>query len=388
MNLLEIVDKRDIKLKELEGFASKCKTEKRKMDEDENLEFKKIKDEVEKLNKQIEDIRTEDKKAVRTEINKKNNVKNMEKNFFLFEKLKEARNGDTINLEIENRSTIVAGTDNQGQDFISEEKAGLIEPLRNRMVLVQAGATFLTGLKGDVSIPAYAGTTASWKGETVIAVDGAGATSEVTLSPKRLTTFIDISKQFLVQDTVNAEAMLMRDIVNSIADKLEGTIFSGAAASATQPGGFFAGTLTNYGASSWSNVVALETAVGASNVDFRTASYITSAKGRGYLKSKAKSTNAGIFILEGGEMNGYKVFVTNSVIDTISGLTSNYSGGTESGIIFGDWSQFIVGQWGTIDLTVDTVTQAAYGNIRLVINAYFDAKPRITGAFAIGSILS
>lgn len=33
------------------------------------------------------------------------------------------------------------------------------------------------------------------------------------------------------------------------------------------------------------------------------------------------------------------------------------------------------------DLTVDPYTQAANGKVRLVINAYFDAKPRRAEAF-------
>ena len=41
----------------------------------------------------------------------------------------------------------------------------------------------------------------------------------------------------------------------------------------------------------------------------------------------------------------------------------------------------VIGQWGGIDLTVDPYTQAAKGKVRLVINAYFDAKPRRAEAF-------
>jgi hypothetical protein len=39
-----------------------------------------------------------------------------------------------------------------------------------------------------------------------------------------------------------------------------------------------------------------------------------------------------------------------------------------------------------IDLTIDPYTQAANGAIRLVINAYFDAKPRRTEAFVAGTV--
>jgi len=44
-----------------------------------------------------------------------------------------------IQLPLEYRANIIAGTATEGQEFISEEKAGLIEPLRDALVLVQAG---------------------------------------------------------------------------------------------------------------------------------------------------------------------------------------------------------------------------------------------------------
>lgn len=386
MELLKIVDKRNVKLKKLEDLTNKAKLEKRELSEEENVEFTEIREDVEILNKQIDEIQKADE-AERSEVNTKNNEKKMNTKFNLIEKIKESRNGDTIKL-VEERANIVAGTDAVGQDFISEDKVGLIEPLRNKLVLVQAGATFLSGLFGTVSIPAYAGSSAQWKGEVTIAADGAGATTEVTMTPKRLTAFVDVSNLFLLQTAPNVEAMLLSDIVKAVSDKLEATIFSGAIATTTQPAGLFAGTLTNYGAASWSNVVALETAITANNINYASAKYITSAKGAGRLKTAAKASNAALFVLENGSMNGYPVLVTNSVIDTISGVTSNYSGGTEAGIVFADWSQFIIGQWGSIDLIVDAVSQAHYGNTRLVINAYFDAVKRQDGAFAIGSILS
>ena len=82
----------------------------------------------------------------------------------------------------------------------------------------------MTGLVGNISIPKYSGSTVTWEGEVGAASDGAGTFSEVELSPKRLTAYIDVSKQFLLQDSVSAEAMLRNDIVKAISNKLEATI--------------------------------------------------------------------------------------------------------------------------------------------------------------------
>lgn len=109
---------------------------------------------------------------------------------------------------------INATTATEGAEVVAEDKMGILEPLRNALVMVQAGATYLNGLIGNVSIPVYSGSNVAWAGETAAAADGAGAFSEVSLSPKRLTAFVDVSKQFLIQDSANAEAMLKADIVD------------------------------------------------------------------------------------------------------------------------------------------------------------------------------
>ena len=53
----------------------------------------------------------------------------------------------------------------------------------------------------------------------------------------------------------------------------------------------------------------------------------------------------------------------------------------KKGLILGNFNDLVIGQWGGIDLTVDPYTQAANGKIRLVVNAYFDAKPQRAASF-------
>ncbi|GAG62157.1 unnamed protein product, partial [marine sediment metagenome] len=87
-----------------------------------------------------------------------------------------------------------AGVATHGQEIVSEDKLSILAPLRANLVLVKAGANFISGLVGNVSIPTYSGSTATWKSEVVTADDGAGTFDEVDLAPKRLTTYIDVSK--------------------------------------------------------------------------------------------------------------------------------------------------------------------------------------------------
>ena len=266
-----------------------------------------------------------------------------------------------IILPVEERAAIQATVAENGQENVPEDKLGILEPLRAKNVLVNAGATFMTGLVGDVSIPVYSGSSVAWATEVGEAADAAGKFGEVKLSPKRLTAFLDISKQFLAQDSNSAEEMLKRDLINAINSKLEATILGSAAGSSTQPAGMFneaEATTINY-----ANIADMEAELEDANV-YGDLTYIVSPSIKAKLRTTQKGNGVG-FVMENNEIDGTKVLSTSNC----------------GGIVVGSFSDYVIGQWGGIELTVDPYTQAANGKIRLVINAYFDAKPRRAEAF-------
>lgn len=272
-----------------------------------------------------------------------------------------------IVLPMEARSTIQATVATAGEENVAEDKLGILEPLRSNLVMVQAGANYMSGLVGNVSIPTYSGSNVGWAGEISAASDGAGSFGEVTLEPKRLTAFIDISKQFLIQDSNSAEAMLKADIVRAISNKLEETILGSEDGSTTKPKGLFNGVTADTAVITYKDVVKMESDLEDANVggDIK---FIVSPSAKADLKTtlKASGVSAG-FLMEGKEVNGYEVLSTSAVAG--------------KGVIMGNFNDYVIGQWGAIDLTVDPFTQAASGKVRLVINAYFDAKPRREEAF-------
>lgn len=290
--------------------------------------------------------------------------------------------GDIL-IPTEIRSDILAGTSTQGQEIVAEEKKAILPPLTDKLILAKAGATYLTGLVGNVSIPAYAGTTAGWKGEVAAADDGGGKFTEVEFSPKRLTAVVDVSKLFLAQDSVGAERMLLDNIANAVARKLESTILGTATASATQPGGMAfgitAGDTDAVVSPTHAVIVGMETSVDTSNALDGKLGYLTNGTGRGILKSVIEGpSGVGRWLLENGEMNGYPVYVSNSA--------SSACGAGSSGnlLVFGNWADLCICQWGGYDITVDPYTVANEGQVRIVINAYFDAKG-LRGNIASGS---
>jgi HK97 family phage major capsid protein len=280
----------------------------------------------------------------------------------------------SFQIPAEVRADITAGTATQGQEIVSEEKKAILPPLVNKLVLVQAGATFLTGLKGTVSIPSYSGTSAAWVTEVEAETEGNGTFAEVLFVPKRACAIVEVSKLFLAQDTVGAEAMLMDNISNAIARLLESSILGKAPLEADYPQGMGA-RITTVGATkpvvtpTYANIVALETNVDTANALAGNLAYITNSAGRGILKTTVQGpSGVGRMLLEDGEMNGYPVYVTNAA------STSVGAGSSGNLLVFGNWADLCICQWGGYDITVDPYTLAHKGQVRLVINCYFDAK--------------
>lgn len=382
MDLNELIEKRKIKLEELESVFNSAKIEQRKLSTIENKVFNQIKDEITDLDKEIEEKRSKNNKI------NKINKRNMENKFRLTKVIEARANGRSIEefadiieagknemkrsgqnytgeivLPMEYRGDILAGTQYAGQEIVTEDKFSLLGPLRDRLILAQAGANLITGLVGDVSIPIYAGTSAVWKGEVVAADDGAGAFSEVTLSPKRLTTYIDVSKQFLAQDSISADQLLMSDMIAAVTDKLQATILGSVSGNTTYPAGILYGVTDISGAtidSRWKKIVTMEQVLAESKIPGN-YSFICAPSAVAALKTTSGATSSTPIIVT-TDIMGYTYYTSNDI-------ASNH-------IVLANWSDMIIGQWGGFDLIVDPYTVAQYGKVRLVINTYWDAKFR------------
>ena len=261
---------------------------------------------------------------------------------------------------------VLAQTAGSGAENIATEKLDILEPLRANMVMSQAGATYLTGLVGNISIPAYTGSNVAWAGETAAAANGAGDWSEIKLQPHRLTAYVDVSKEFLLQDSNDAEAMLRRDIIAAIGNKLESTILGSDAGTDEKPEGLFNGVTAMTTAVKFGDIVDAEAELDAANVS-GAYTYILSPKAKAALRTLSKDAGSGRFVLEDGEIEGSKALVSSNV--------------AAKGLVVGDFTDYVIAQWGAIDLVVDNYTKATEGKVRLVVNAYFDAKPRRATSF-------
>lgn len=257
-----------------------------------------------------------------------------------------------------------------GAHVVVTDYLNILEPLKAKNVLVAAGANYLTGLVGNIQIPSMTAENVYWEGEITDAKNGAGAFNHINMAPRRLSAYIDISKQFLVQDSLGAENLIRKQLVEAINDKLEATILSDAAASGTVPAGIFNG-ITPTDITDYASVCDFEAKLDENNFvgDFK---YVINPKAKAYLRSEIKGTNATGMIMENDAIDGTATeTTTHMATDTVA---------------YGAWDNLYIGQWGGIDLTVDNYTQATKGCVRLVINAFFDYKVVRDGAIVLGKI--
>ena len=117
---------------------------------------------------------------------------------------------------------------------------------------------------------------------------------------------------------------------------------------------------------------------------FGNLAYIMHPSLVGKAKTKVKDVSgAGGFIFgnEGiGMLNGYRALRTNNIPKGLQ------DGKDEFGIVFGNWADYFLGQWGAIDMTVDPYTQATKGMVRLVINSYWNMGMIRPESFTIASM--
>ena len=291
-----------------------------------------------------------------------------------------------VPMNLEKRAAFTAATEAATGVVIDEDQQEMLLPLQSSLVLARAGARFMTGLQGNIYWPEFSGANVFWEGENAPAKDGAGKFDKGdTFKPIRLTAYVDISKQLLVQENTSVEAYIRQAIAVAIAQKIEQTAFSKNKNVANTPDGMFH-TLNEdiKGDMTWAQIVAMETNADTQNALFGNLSYVLHPSLVGKAKTKVKdASGAGGFIFAGngdGQLNGYRALRTNNLPKELGDTADEF------GIVFGNWADYFLGQWGGIELLVDPYTQALSGTVRLITNSYWNMGFIRKESFTIASL--
>ena len=264
----------------------------------------------------------------------------------------------------------IVGQDFRGGDFI--------DALTNSSSVMSAGATLLRGLQGDVKIPKKTGTsTAAFVSSEGTAVAESEMTiGSVTMSPKTLGCFTDVTRQLLTQSSLDVENLIRNDIAQSMAlaidaGALEGSGTSGNPTGIKNTSGI--NTVTFAGANpTWAETVNMESQVAVDNALIGNLSYIMRADDYGSLKTTEKASGTAQFVVDrDGRVNNYGVVVSNQP--------------TSGDHYFGNFSDLLVGFFGGLDIIVDPYTNSSSGTVRVVGIQMIDVAVRNAVSFCLGN---
>ena len=257
-----------------------------------------------------------------------------------------------------------------GEDLVPVDVFDILPSLKAKLLATKLGATILTGLNSDLTLPIGGKGTSAWVDETEECGDAGVSFGSIRLQPKRISTFIDLSRKLLIQSGPDVEAYVRNEIIDSIAQKLEETIFSDDAATTKSPAGLLYG-VTPTTISDFEGICNLEADLDDANVrDDR--KYAVSNKAKAALRTMTKGSSLQL------------VWDSEAIDGTPAYNSSNI--GTDKLVIYGDWKNLVIGQWGGLEVTVDEITQARKGCVRLVVNFYCDFAIARPEAFAVGEI--
>ncbi len=291
---------------------------------------------------------------------------------------------------------LTKGTFSAGGALVETQllSGSFIEMLRNASMVKRLGARVLTGLVGDVAIPRQSGgATAYWVGENVAPAESQQAFGQVGMTPKTVGAFTDISRKLLIQSSVDVEGLVRSDLAALLATEIDRVAVNGLG-SAGEPLGILNTTGigdvaggTNGLAPTWAHMVDLEGEVFVDNAATGRLGYLTNAKVRAKLKKTEKSANTGIYIWpdmperEAGisTLNSHPAATSNNVP---SNLTKGTSSGVCSAILFGNWADLVIGEWGILDLLVDPYTGGTSGTVRVRVLQDVDVALRHAESFA------
>ena len=304
-------------------------------------------------------------------------------------KMGKAARGFFMPTDVQKRDLLV-GTPTAGGNLVATEllSGSFIDLFRNAMVIDRMGARMLTGLVGQIAIPKQTGAaTAYWVAENGAPTESQQTVGQVTMTPKTVGAFTDISRRLTLQSSIDVEQMVNQDLATVLGLAVQQAAINGPG-TGNQPSGLL--TLitpsviggTNGAAPTWPNMIDLETNVAVGNADIGTLGYLTNVKMRGKLKTTQKfaSTNgAPVWDLGSTPINGYNVGVTNAVP---SNLTKGSSTGVCSAILFGNFADLMIGMWGSLDIMVDPYTGSTAGTVRVVALQDVDVAVRNIESFA------
>lgn len=300
-----------------------------------------------------------------------------------------------IRFDAEKRTDWNVTTSADGGYTVQTDVQPIVEALRPVSILSQMGINVMSGLRGNLLFPTDTAGSGAWEGEVDANANYSPTIGTVSSSPKRFGAVATMSKQLMAQSTSISDAYIRRQLELTIGTAIDQVGIEGGGSN--EPTGIIgnssvtvlnAGTASatgvnaNGAALTWDDIVALwNDVVGANSTMVRPA-FLTNNRviAKGSATPRQSSGVEGNFIFnESMTAYGYPVMHSTNVPGDITKGSST----TLNALIFGDFSQLTLAQWGGLDLVVDPYSAATTAQIKIIANIWVDFIITRPQAFAV-----
>lgn len=243
---------------------------------------------------------------------------------------------------------LTVGTAGAGGYLVSTDNVGFVEMLRNRSVAFRMGARRLSGLQGSVTIPRQsAAATAYWLSTEATDITESQQTFvQISLSPKTVGAYTEISRQLLLQSSPGAEGIVTDDLAAVAAlavdlSALEGSGSAGQPTGIANTSGIGSVTGTSLAAA---GILEFMSDVAGNNITPIRPGYVTTPAVAALLMVRPELPTTGTTRLWTGSMWDGALF-------GIPAMSSNQP--TAATMIFGDWQELVIAEWGVLEVEVN-----------------------------------
>ena len=247
-----------------------------------------------------------------------------------------------------------------GGNLIATDLMGsqFIDILRAKLVLRRLGARVLTGLVGNVDVPKLIGSaTAAWFAENSAITQSDVTPDKVSMTPKHVGALTEFSRNMLLQSSPDIEQLVRNDFAAVLARAVDAAGISGGGAN--EPDGILATaglTTLSMITPTWSKILEHIETVEVENAEG--SAWLTDPRVVRLLRSTPKVTGTdSVMIMETPDsLAGYPLASTNLMPPASSG---------GSNLLFGNFSDVLLGYWSVFDLLVNPYAETAYskGNV-------------------------
>jgi HK97 family phage major capsid protein len=258
--------------------------------------------------------------------------------------------------------------------------------------VIQLGAQVVTSAN-SVALPRLKpGQTPAAVAENAALAESDPTFEQTVYAPKTLTNNITVSRRLLVTAGTIAETVVRADMAEAMAVLID--LYAIAGAGGNQPTGILnTGSLTtvslgaNGAAPTFANIIDMERQLGFKKGARGSLGFLGNNKVRATMRAIVK-TSGFDFLWQDGEMGtghpegqvlGYPAFVSDNVP---SNLVKGASGAVLSALIFGNWADLYIVQFGPQSITLDPYSGSSSGAVRFNIFQEVDIAPRHVDSFA------